>query len=340
MTTLNAGTDNTGTDNAGTENAGTRNVRVLYITGMTRCGSTMLGNVLNELPGVVHIGELHYLWRNGILRSGTNSQCGCGDRLADCELWSEVMASAATPTDPAHARWMVAVQDRYLRTRHTPARLAEARGPLRRAHALDAALDVTARIYRALAARPGTRLIVDSSKYPAEAAALLGLRDPDLDLRVLHMVRDPRATAFSYQRQKNYIAEMSPLRSTAGWSGVNLASELVGKAAPGRYLRVRHEDFGRDPRGVLGEVMRFAGVDGPGPVGDGGRVSLGENHTVTGNPDRLDRGEVAIRCDERWRTGLDRAPRAVATVGAWPQIRRYGYEPAAGEAKTAEPAAG
>ena len=31
---------------------------VLYITGWCRSGSTVLGNVLAEVPGVVHVGEL------------------------------------------------------------------------------------------------------------------------------------------------------------------------------------------------------------------------------------------------------------------------------------------
>ncbi|TDV54231.1 sulfotransferase domain-containing protein [Actinophytocola oryzae] len=296
---------------------------VLYVTGMTRCGSTMIGNVLNEVPGFVHIGELHYLWRNGILGSGTNSTCGCGTPLACCPLWSDVLGDAFT--DVATARRMVAVQDRWLRTRHTAARLAEARGPLHPPADVEWATGLTRDIYRAVGERAGTRVVVDSSKYPAEAAALSG-RD-DLDVRVLHVVRDPRATAFSYRRDKSYVRQMSAARSTATWGCVNLASDLLAVRAEGAYLRVRHEDFGRAPKQVLAEIMRFAGIEpgAAGPVGADGAVELGDNHTVTGNPDRLNRGRVAIRCDERWRDGLAVRPRVVATAGALPQLLRYGY---------------
>lgn len=295
---------------------------ILYITGMTRCGSTMIGNVLNEVPGAVHVGELHFLWRNGILNSGTNSTCGCGAALAECPLWSDI-SSSVDGMDMDTARAMVSVQERRFRPRHTPARLAESRGPLHPPADVAWATSVFAELYRAIADRCAARVVVDGSKTPAEAAALLG-RD-DLDVRVLHVVRDPRATVFSYRLDKSYVRRKSAARSLRDWSAANLASELLSLRANGNYLRVRHEDVGRAPRAVIGEIMRFAGLAGANPVDPAGRVDLGGNHTVTGNPDRLNRGPVAIRCDERWRAELPRPARLLAAVAAGPQLLRYGY---------------
>ncbi|HEX6470908.1 MAG TPA: sulfotransferase [Streptosporangiaceae bacterium] len=293
-------------------------VRVLYLTGWLRTGSTLLGNVLGELPGVAHVGELHYLWRNGVLRTGTNSLCGCGDDLLDCALWARALGEVAAP-----AAQVVAWQRGLLRTRHTRARLAEARGA-EPADGVGEVLDVMAALYRVVAGRGGGgRLVVDGSKYPAEAAALLGRRD--LDVRVLHVVRDPRATALSYRRAKGYIDPRGPADSSGYWLAFNLASDLVGAAAAGRYLRIRHEDLAARPRGVVAQVMRFAGLDGEPPVDAAGRVALGGNHTVTGNPDRLARGTVTIKPDERWRAELPVPAKVVATAVAAPLLRRYGY---------------
>lgn len=293
----------------------------MYITGWMRSGSTLLGNVLGELPGVLHIGELHYLWRNGVLLAGTNSSCGCGLDLRKCDLWQSVLSRGAG--DEPTARRQAALQQRFLRTRHTPARLAESSGRKAPAPGVTEAVQRTAGIYHQLATHGGDRLIVDGSKYPAEAAALLS--HDGLDIRVLHMVRDPRPTAFSYKRAKDYIDPMSPAASSGYWTAFNAASELVGRAARDRYLRVRHEDLCRSPRQVLADVMRFAGLDGEPPADDRGRVSLGENHTVTGNPDRLSGGNTAIKADERWRTGLSATEIAAATVPALPLLTRYGY---------------
>jgi hypothetical protein len=292
--------------------------RVLYLTGWLRTGSTLLGNVLGELPGVLHVGELHYLWRNGVLRTGSNSVCGCGKDLLDCPMWSAVLAAA----DVAAPR-MEAGQQAVLRTRHTLARRREARGTTATAPGVTAVLDRRAAIYRDLAGRGGARAVVDSSKYPAEAAALLGRTD--IDVRVLQLVRDPRATAYSYQRSKDYIDAMSPGRSTAYWLAFNLASGLSCDAGPERYLRIRHEDLAAHPRQVVAEVMSFAGLDGDPPVDQTGTARLGANHTVTGNPDRLSHGTVVIRPDERWRTGLPWPAAAVASAIAAPLLHRYGY---------------
>jgi hypothetical protein len=294
----------------------------LYITGWMRSGSTLLGNVLGEVPGVLHAGELHFLWRNGVLGSGSNGTCGCGRDLTACELWASALAATGTGEASPAVR-MTRLQDALLRTRHTRIRLAEASGEARRAPGVAEVTGQTAAIYQVLAGRGGERLIVDSSKCPAEAAALLG--HPELEVRVLHMIRDPRATAYSYQRAKAYIDPMAPARSSAYWSAFNLASELVGRAVPGRYLRIRHEDLCRSPQQVLTRVMRFAGLPGGPPADAAGRVSLGVNHTVTGNPDRLSGGEAVIRADERWRTGLSPRDIAAATAPALPMLAHYGY---------------
>ncbi|MGW1009326.1 sulfotransferase [Streptomyces termitum] len=297
--------------------------RVLYITGWMRSGSTLLGNVLNELPGVRHVGELYYLWRNGVLGAGTNSSCGCGSPVRSCPLWSEVLGELPEGTVEATAHRVTTLQQALLRTRHTAARLAEARGERAPAPGVTELLDRSAAVYRRVAALGADRLVVDGSKYPAEAAALLGRGD--LDVRVLHIVRDPRATALSYRSAKAYIDPMSPARSSGYWTAFNLASELVGRTAGGRYLRVRHEDLSRDPREVTARVLRFAGLDDESPVDVAGRVPLGANHTVTGNPDRLRRGVTQIRPDERWRTALPGTAIAAATAAAAPLLSRYGY---------------
>ncbi|MEV4676941.1 sulfotransferase [Actinomadura sp. NPDC049382] len=294
-------------------------VRVLYVTGWCRSGTTLLGNLLGELPGAVHVGELRYLWTNGVLGRGTNTLCGCGRDVPACPLWKAVIARIAG-ADPAwHAERAVARQQAALRTRHTGRRLAEARH-VRAAHPAVADL---VRLYEAIAAESGAGLIVDTGKFPAEAAALCGA--PGVDARVLHVVRDPRATAESWRRAKDYIPAMGPARSTAYWTGFNLASERIARAFPERCLRLRYEDFTAGPRAELARVMAHAGLTGEPPVDGDGTARLGVNHTVTGNPDRLRRGPVRIREDDAWVRAQPAPARAVATALALPLLARYRY---------------
>ncbi|MFB4307750.1 sulfotransferase [Actinomadura sp. GTD37] len=305
-------------------------VRVLYVTGWCRSGTTLLGNLLGEVPGAVHVGELRYLWTNGVLGEGTNTLCGCGQDIPSCPLWKAVVGRLAGDDPAWHAERAVRRQRAALRTRHTGRRLAEAR----RLRAPHPAVRDLAALYAAIADETGAGLIVDTGKFPAEAAALCGA--PGVDARVLHVVRDPRATAESWRRAKEYIPAMGPARSTAYWTGFNAASERVARAFPGRCLRLRYEDFAARPRAELARVMRHAGLAGDPPVDAAGTARLGVNHTVTGNPDRLRRGPVRIRDDDAWVRAQPASARAVATVLAAPLLARYGYPLRPAPARTPE----
>jgi hypothetical protein len=292
---------------------------VLYVSGWCRSGSTVLGNVLAEVPGVFHAGELRYLWLNGVLEAGSNRRCGCGDPLAGCPVWSKVLA-AVTPADRTpteHAAEVVAWQARS-RTRHTWWVL---HGRRPGAGGWPALLAAT---YRAVAEVTGAGVVVDSSKYAADAAWLWrldGIRPVQL-----HLVRDPRAVAHSYRRPKGYVERRTPLDSTLHWVGANLAAEAVGRAHRAGSLRLRHEDLTGDPRAAVARVLALAGrPDAPDPVAAGGTVELGGNHTVTGNPDRFARGPTRLRADQGWRTGLPARQRALVTAVALPLLHRYGY---------------
>src|SRR5918996_2767955 len=58
-------------------------VKTLYILGMTRSGSTILENVLGNVPGFFAAGEIHWLWRS--LVAGV--PCGCRRPIDDCPVW-------------------------------------------------------------------------------------------------------------------------------------------------------------------------------------------------------------------------------------------------------------
>ncbi|MFI7705170.1 sulfotransferase [Nonomuraea sp. NPDC049480] len=301
-------------------------MRVLYVTGWCRSGSTLLGNLLNELPGVAHVGELNYLWANGVLHSGTNSSCGCGKDLQDCEVWREVLHRLGGSAVQSLATEMIGLHDARLRTRFTRERLREARGLARPPRDVLRIGEVKRRLYTAIGEVTGAEVIVDTSKFPAEAAHLMGLRD--LRPRTLHMVRDPRATAYSWHRAKGYIPAMSPLHSSAYWTGFNVASEWIVRAFPGECRRLRYEDFAVRPAETVDRVMAWAGLTGLNPVtsgNSGSTATLGVNHTVTGNPDRLRTGPVAIRPDDAWHAALPVSSTALSTLTALPLMGRYGY---------------
>ncbi|WFE21324.1 sulfotransferase [Solwaraspora sp. WMMD937] len=315
-------------------------VRVLYLAGSGRSGSTLITTVLGQLDGCFAAGELRYLWQRGMV---DNRPCGCGAPFDACPVWRAVTAELATAAGPAFAADPAAAAGiaRRLRTRlrmrDLPAMLRRA-GAGRRAvphHADDAAI---AAVYPAVARQvsrngDGPVVVVDSSKLPPYGALLRDL--PGIDLRVLHLVRDPRGTAFSWRRRRGLdgaadrkLMSRPPVwKAALLWRVWNAATARFFEAAgPDRYLRIRYEDVVADPAGQLRRIALFAGLDPAGlPVDAEGRVTLAPTHSVAGNPARHRTGAVPVSDDAEWVRALPGRSFAVATAVTLPLLRRFGY---------------
>jgi hypothetical protein len=297
-------------------------LQVLCITGWCRNGSTIIGNVLNEIPGFMHVGELAFLWKNAAGK-GANNLCGCGLTLTKCPFWSELIEKSVpsgVELDDFAAE-VVRRQRACVRTRHTWRVLRRGiSGADMREHA-----SLMSQTYRAIAERSGATVLVDTSKIPGEAALL-----PFLDgVRpyFVHLVRDPRAVAESWREPKDYVYAMSAAKSTVYWHGFNLATAAITRRYPDRSLFLRHEDFIADPAAVIDRLLALCGADRAANPVRGRTIDLHPNHTVTGNPDRFNSGGTVLRdTDDRWVTGLRGRSRLAAVALAMPLFRRYGYE--------------
>lgn len=303
-------------------------VTVVFIAGVGRSGSTLLDVCLNAVDGLATVGELCYLWENGYRQ---NLLCGCGRRFRECGTWDAIRARAfaGEPEDLAAIE-----RDRRAvnRWRHLPRLLVPAlRGPAFR----DSLARHGARLRLLLAAAVevhGAAAVVDSSKDPVHGLILA--QTPGIDLRVVHLVRDPRATTFSRRRLKrrpevadavSYMPRQRVLVSALEWVFLNRLSERVAAAAR-RSVRLRYDDFIAAPRATLARLR--TGLDLPGsgdPFLDDRRVRLGTNHSVAGNPMRFQQGEVDIAPDEEWRTAMDPADRRLVELVTGRLAARYGF---------------
>jgi hypothetical protein len=296
-------------------------LKIIYVSGWLRSGSTVLGNVLAEVPEFFHAGELHFLWKNAA-GLGANRLCGCGLPLTGCPLWTAILpvGRPAGMTATAHARLVLRQQRASVRTRHTWRVLRRGLGdPVTRSHAA-----LMTAVYHAIAEHTGATVIVDSGKMAAEAALL-----PHLDgvsPYFVHLVRDPRAVAQSYREPKQYVEAMPAVRSTAYWHGFNRAAEAVSRRYPERSAFLRYEEFIADPRAAVAGLLELCGADPAVAPVHGQTVELHPNHTVTGNPDRFRSGLTVIRNDDSaWRSRLPGSARLAARTLSWPLFERYGY---------------
>ena len=306
-------------------------IKVLYILGWGRSGSTIIDNLLGEVDGFFSAGELTYLWQRGLIEG---RRCGCGALLRECEVWSSALNAAfgdggGNGLDPKEVvRW----QREAVRVRQSWRVLRQQEWPTGWG-ALDAYVGVLGRIYPALSEVTGARVIVDSSKRPSDAAALRLVAG--VTPYFVHLVRDPRAVAYSWRRRKEQpdrdrpaeLAQHGPIDSTISWVVWNLAAEALRSRAPAeRSLVVRYEDFVASPRGTLGTIVELAGEPPASLPFKQERVAqLSGNHTASGNPSRFKTGAIELREDTEWMRKQRRADRLAVTGLALPLLRRYGY---------------
>ena len=230
---------------------------LVYVLGTGRSGSTLVGNILGETPGAFCAGELRFLWRRGFVE---NRYCGCGLRFLECPIWSEIAGSLDLRTAPDQ---LAAISDRIVRVRNLPALL---QGSSAREPEVADLLAHTARAYDALATVTGAEVVIDTSKSPAYAllleAAGVG------PTTYLHLVRDPRAAAWSWGRSRPSHAladdaepmdRFPPGKSAALWLLWNSLSTARFRHAD-RYVFARYEDLTSRPREQIAELAAAAGL--------------------------------------------------------------------------------
>jgi hypothetical protein len=175
-------------------------------------------------------------------------------------------------------------------------------------------------------------VVVDTSKRAEDAAVFAAL--PGVDQYVLHVVRDPRAVVHSWRRPKAFTAAGTTrtmgtrrLPSTVRrWIENCLSTEMLRRRVPAkRWLRIRYEDFARNPRAVVDQILSLLGEPGPAPFESDDTVRLGGNHIVAGNPSRFTTGSVTIRTDEEWKTRMPRGDQLLIELATKPLMLRYGY---------------
>jgi hypothetical protein len=272
---------------------------------------------------------MQFIWE----RSFADDQlCGCGEPFHRCPFWGEVCERAfATsvgdfPIATALARKREVDGKRILLELITSEHRAGG-------STVASYGELLSPLYAAARSCSGSRVIVDSSKDARHGFILSRL--PTIRLHVLHLVRDPRAVAFSWTRKRDrpeihWRDEKMPIEgyatSSTRWLIQNSLSERLSAFADS-YHRVRYEDFVAAPAAAILPVLEAAGAERA-ELGEllEQKITLRPAHTVSGNPMRFSKGTLEVREDTEWRSALP--PRGFRSVTALtgPLLRRYGYE--------------
>jgi hypothetical protein len=302
--------------------------KIAFIAGAGRSGSTLLASLLGEIEGCTAVGEISHLWSRGLR---DRELCGCGAPVDACCFWPPILKEAFPAGLPAsdavlHSRSLVSGSRQWLRRRIVGEYSRAIRKPLAEYRAVMGAL------YRTVAAATNARVVVDSSKFITHILPLTGT--PGLTIRILHLVRDSRAVAFSLQRSRTrphagsarVLMNTEPSdRAAAYWLKINLMTNVLGRLN-GDYLRLRYEDLLADPHVTLTKIAAFLDEQPKSlPFPLPGTALLGAQHTISGNPTRFNVGLVPLRVDDEWRHAMGEADRRAVMARTWPLMAAYGY---------------
>lgn len=322
--------------------------KLAYILAASHSGSTLLSMLLGSHPQITTIGEMKLSAR--AMGDLDRYRCSCGALIRQCEFWQKVpeamqprgvdfdLACAGTDYRGVPSRYAQRLLKPMHRGRLTEtvrdialASSAAWRRQLPEIHRRNAALAST------VAELAGAQVVVDSSKVGLRLKYLL--RNPELDVKVVRLVRDGRAVSLTYMDPADFADAKDPSRRAGGMGGDRKGERLpMAQAAyewrrcmeeaehvlrgldQSRWTELRYEGYCRDPEGALTRLHRFLGVE-PG-------IQPKEFRSVTqhvvGNGMRLD-STSEIRLDQRWREVLTEEQLQTFDAVAGEMNRKYGY---------------
>ncbi len=292
--------------------------QVLYVAGWGRSGSTLLETLLAG-DHAVSVGETFQLWSSSPLAR----YCSCGEPLETCPVWSHAVHAFDEPWAELVDE-MRAIRRRSLRVRNLPQLLGN--------RAWSGSSDVARygtvmrTVYRAIAQATRATTLIDSSKLPIELAAIAPSYPK---LRVIHLVRDPRAVAASWKRDIRWdMPDGSTLRlpthaawaSAARWNLYHFLTSVVVRSQHLPTLRISYESLVRLEKQAIADVAAF--TDDP-RLADRARQAAAHaglevpvQHAIAGNPGRRSGESLMLREDDSWTSELSNGERlAVSAIG-------------------------
>ena len=323
--------------------------QLAYILAASHSGSTLLSMLLGSHQQIATVGELKLSTK--AIGDIDRYRCSCGQFIRRCDFWQKIangMAGRGYDFDITDA----GTDYREVDSRFARRLLSSmVRGTLLE-NCRDAALGLSAiwrkqlpQIHKRNAALVSTiaellkaQVVVDSSKIGLRLKYLL--KNPDLDVKVIRLIRDGRAVALTYTNPADFADARDPALRAGGTGGDRRNERMLIEKAAYQWLRcmeeaqhalkqldksqwieVRYEDLCRDTEAIMGRLFTFLGLEPGNKASDFRSV---EQHVI-GNGMRLDCTDKVV-LDERWKTVLTKNDLRTFDRIAGAINRRYGYE--------------
>jgi len=252
-------------------------IKIICIVGDGRSGSTMLESILNNSDEVISVGECFRFWTRFYKNE---SLCGCGDGIAECDLWKRVhqnLSSEIPDYDIYKIKKTIRKFLLYRNFGNIQVGLQE----------VDFLLKVIRIFYKSISKISSKNIIIDSSKSPSWAKLLCLVEE--FDVKIIHLERSLPHVASSW-RKRILLQEFAlrpvymPVKSNLSVLRTWLRTKLLGSRLHiNSYLFVKYEDLCNHPENTLSGIFAFLNheLDVRGPF------YYKSNHAIAGNPRRM-----------------------------------------------------
>lgn len=264
-------------------------MKLVYLMGAGRSGTTILSLLLGNNRNAKALGELHQLPDYFSLEK----DCSCGKILSSCPFWSEYYPKL-------HQQFDSDIYRQQARELESHRYVAKYFFSPKRAEKFSEYVQANKCMFNKLSEGRGP-VLIDSAKYIGRALALnTVLKD---EIHFIYLVRDPRGVANSFS--KNVQTQRGWLSSTIYYVIVNCVALITTKTLlRGKVQKIRYEDLLSNPASTLNTLSENLGVD----VRDVNQLlisgsSMQTGHVIGGN--RLVRkGNVTFSNSDNWKALL------------------------------------
>lgn len=281
-------------------------IKVVYILSNGRSGTTLLDLLLGAHPNVWTLGEAQILpWE----LKNRRAPCGCGEPIERDDFWQPLLSEIPLETTGYHVGYFRNERQvgKVLRWSHLPGLLRGRVSPdwERAAREYAAKNEKFFRVaHRAAEERLGrtVKWLVDNSKDPYRLFWLQ--QSPQFDLRVVHLVKDPRAFVYSMVRRDLPGVSRKVIRFTGRWIVENAIMQRLMKVCflERHTFSLSYERLASDPASALKWIGNGLGLRYSDRLIENFRDY--ENHAISGNMMRWRDRDDEIRLDDRWRRNL------------------------------------
>jgi len=263
--------------------------KLIYIASCPHSGSTVTELLLSSHSAGLGIGESFKAMEplDEVKRQAKRFYCACGERIEQCEFWSDVL-------EEFEARRNLSPRQKY------------------------------GKVFEQVGERyPEKTVLIDSSKQISTLKTIADVCAGEIELYVLHLVRDVRAYSFSMHRRykqrerpgllrvlqsdgpKGAVRRLRnfPIGYFIDWEYHNQQIANFLRERGMRAMTVSYEGLCFDPEGTLRRISEFAGLDF--------EFSMTEpknafSHNIFGNRMRHDRTKRRqFRYDSQWMYSRD-----------------------------------